>query len=142
MWQWTKSPKDSLVENFSRTNLERLAQHGLQPSSAGIFRQGRATSIVPSDCVCFPWFIVEHKKSNNKENQCYCQAANAGAAAVMMLQTLSQYATKKPRDEHVPPVVTMTTVNKMVRIWIIYSCNNSEAFVRIRIFFSSGKILC
>ncbi|KAK3386811.1 hypothetical protein B0H63DRAFT_447714 [Podospora didyma] len=47
------------------------------------------------------------------EIQCHCEGANAATAAVMMLEHLS--------NEHVRPVVAITTVEKTVRVWITYS---------------------
>ncbi|KAI9147079.1 hypothetical protein HJFPF1_13110 [Paramyrothecium foliicola] len=128
-WQWKHSPKDSIIDNFSLKTLEHLSQYGLESNSAGIFRRGRKTPIEPSDCICFPWFIVEHKKKEHSlEEECYCQAANAGAATVMMLQTLSKHCERRGDDIQVPPVATMTTVGEVVRIWITYSCNGSKEF--------------
>lgn len=62
-------------------------------------------------------------------DKCYCQAANAGTAAIMMLETLSAIvpsANQQKTKEHIPPVVTMTTVDKAVLVWITYSCKPSD----------------
>lgn len=115
-----------MVENFTLKTLRHLAQHGLQSNTAGIFRPGRKENI-PSDCICFPWLIVEHKRDEKGENQCHCQAANAGAAAVMMLEELSCLIPAEIEGEEgegIPPVVTMTTVDKIVRVWITYRLEN------------------
>jgi hypothetical protein len=87
--------------------------------------------MVFSDYICFPWLIVEHKKAGEValEEKCYCQAANAGTAAIMMLETLSGIVPgvkEHKAHEHIPPVVTMTTVDKIVRVWITYSCKPSD----------------
>lgn len=127
-------PVDDVVKNFTRNNLESLAAHGLHSSVAGIFNDGRKDRIVPSDCICYPWLVVEHKKLEQaKEIECYCQAANAAAAELMMFRTLVKYATHKI----VPPVVTMTTVGEFVRIWIAYFDTDSEQYVRDPVY--SGK---
>ena len=63
------------------------------------------------------------------KEKCYCQAANAGTAAIMMLETLSDIVPgvkEHKANEHIPPVVTMTTVDKIVRVWITYSCKPSD----------------
>jgi hypothetical protein len=87
--------------------------------------------MVLSDCICFPWLIVEHKKAGEMANEekCHCQAANAGTAAVMMLETLSKIVPggkKHMADKHIPPVITMTTVDKIVRVWITYCCKHER----------------
>jgi hypothetical protein len=126
-------PIDHLVRNFSVSTLLSLAKHGLLSSAAGIFNNTRRR-IVPSDCICYPWLIIEHKKAEqSKEGQssthhCYAQAANAAVAALMMYRTLAKHATPKV----VPPVVAMTTVGEAVRIWIAYcdDDDHSEQYVR------------
>ena len=132
-WRWNAFPKDSIVESFSRKVLQGLAPHGLESNTAGLFRPGKTTPLVLSDCICFPWLVVEHKKDRVKEIFCYCQAANAGTAAVMMLETLCKYAEPRADHSHVPPVTTMTTAGKTARVWITYktdSCNDSTKYVR------------
>ncbi|KAK3997898.1 hypothetical protein QBC44DRAFT_364098 [Cladorrhinum sp. PSN332] len=119
-WKWGKTPKHNIVDNFSRPVLQHLAKHGLQPST---------TSSIEG--TCFPWFIVEHKMQvvGKEKEYCYCQAANAGAAAVMMLQQLARpvhLPAANAADSQVPPVITMTTVDKVVRVWATYCCNGSS----------------
>lgn len=130
-WQWAYNPKEALVRNFSRKILEHLAQHGLEPSVAGIFRETRRTEIEKSRFMCYPWLIVEHKKANlDKAEACYCQAANAASAALKMHQILAQYAENKVDDVHVPAVTIMTTVGQVVRVWIAYVSNRGKDYVR------------
>lgn len=121
-WRWWKSKKPTMVENFSLEMLEHLARHGLEPSTTGRFHEGKTRQIVPSDYLCFPWLIVEHKKQGHSGQVqfCYCQAANAGMAALTMLQKLAKYAEKRPRDSHIPPITTVTTVGPEVRVWVMY----------------------
>ncbi|KEY71293.1 hypothetical protein S7711_05886 [Stachybotrys chartarum IBT 7711] len=128
-WQWEKSAQDTIVENLSLKTLAYLSKYGLRATTASIFREGKTKDIDASDYICFPWFIVEHKKTDQTvETQCYCQAANAGAAALLMLQTLVKYAETRNEDAHIPPVVTMTTVGETVRIWITYSADKMSKF--------------
>ncbi|RYP04145.1 hypothetical protein DL764_004644 [Monosporascus ibericus] len=124
-WPWANSAKNEIVENFSLATLQELAEHGLQFSVANTLRGNQNSSIVPSDLICYPWLITEYKrkdKEGNKEGnnerkmQCYCQAANAGAASLMLLQTLVRHSTYKT----VLPVVTMTTWGPEVCIWICF----------------------
>ena len=129
-WRWKHVPKDSIAENFSRETLEHLTLHGLESSCATVLRSNPKEPIEPSDCICYPWFVVEHKKADhNFEIQCHYEAANSGAAVVVMLQTLSRYAERRSADRHIPPVTTMTTVGETVRVWVTYSCNGSKSIV-------------
>jgi hypothetical protein len=76
-----------------------------------------------ADMQCFPWFIVELKKTgvpSQQEGYCARQAANAAQAALMLLQTAAEYAQRTDEDQHVPPVVAMTTTGKAVDVWIAF----------------------
>ena len=121
-WQWNESPMDSMVENFTVGTLKHLMlEHGLQPSTATVLGSGQHKA---SDLICFPWLIVEQKRNDVGQEKCYCQAANAGAAAVMLFERLCKYVPKSSRtkrEAQIPPVVTVTTVDKMVRVWVAYS---------------------
>ena len=44
------------------STLPEIAWH-----KAGIFKEGRRAEIVPSDCICYPWFIVEHKQLDQRK---------------------------------------------------------------------------
>ena len=129
-WHLDKVPRQSITENFSATTLRHLARHGVESNTAGLFRKPAQRDPVLSDHICFPWLIVEHKKIGGAAlgEACYCQAANAGTAAIMMLETLSTIVpwTHQHSNEHIPPVVTVTTVAKVVRVWITYSSKPSE----------------
>lgn len=114
---------DSMVENFTVSTLKHLMlDHDLQPSTATVLGTGRHEA---SDLICFPWLIVEQKRGTTGQEECYCQAANAGAAAVMMFERLCKYHVPESpwaqREAQIPPVVTVTTVHRMVRVWIAYS---------------------
>ncbi len=129
-WQLTKGLRKGITENFLYTTLQHLARFGVESNTAGLFRRRPRQTVVRSDFICFPWLIVEHKKAGKtaKGEECYCQAANAGTAAIMMLETLSAIVpgSKQQRtNEHIPPVVAVTTVDKDVRVWITYSCKPS-----------------
>ncbi|KAI1770207.1 hypothetical protein F4818DRAFT_433809 [Hypoxylon cercidicola] len=127
-WPWVRGPKNIIVENFSRATLERLDKHGLHPSTTGSFDEGRQEGIDPSNSICYPWLIVEHKKAEQQSGtECYCLAANDAAAVLMTLRTLAKYSA----DNIVPPVVTMTTMGKVVRIWIAFFDTEQEIYKMI-----------
>ena len=118
-----------MVENFTLNTLRHLIQHGLQPSTATVLGSEQYKA---SDLICFPWLIVEQKRNGETREQCYCQAANAGAAAVMMFERLCRHVPMGPsakREAQIPPVVTVTTVEKVVRVWIAYSHRESKEYV-------------
>ncbi|KAI0133807.1 hypothetical protein BJ170DRAFT_175778 [Xylariales sp. AK1849] len=116
-WPFANSVKESIVENFSLPVLQGLAEHSLQFSVANNLRQHQSSPVVLSDLLCYPWLITEHKKKEKRKDiECFCQAANAGAASLMLLQTLVKHSTCKT----VLPVVTMTTWGPEVRIWICF----------------------
>ncbi|KAH6871786.1 hypothetical protein B0T10DRAFT_611120 [Thelonectria olida] len=113
--------------NFSRTTLERLAQHGLDPDASGLIRRkGKGFGV--SRCICFPWLVVEHMRVSDDELSCWKRGANAGAAAVMLFQNLATYAQTESEGQHIPPVVTVTTERRLVRVWITYSCKGSTGY--------------
>jgi hypothetical protein len=121
------------MDNFSFRTLEHLARHDVESNAAGIFRRKRNNAVPPSEYMCFPWLIVEHKKKGGSAHveKCYCQAANAGTAAVMMLETLAGVVPgveEKQQEaiEHIPPVVTITTVDSIVRVWITHASGPCE----------------
>lgn len=127
-WQLTQDLNKGVIENFSITTLEHLAHQGVESNTAGLFQQRQRDRIL-SDFTCFPWLIVEHKKAGPRAVECHCQAANAGAAAIMMLETLSAIlprAKGHKTGEHIPPVVTMTTVGRVVKVWIMSACRPSD----------------
>ncbi|KAJ4253588.1 hypothetical protein NW757_005540 [Fusarium falciforme] len=114
----------SIVDNFSQVTLEHLAGHGLQPSATGVTKTGRRGATLSSEYVLFPWLIVEHMKDEYKGNAelCYSHAANAGAAALRMLENLSRHDNQSLGD--IPPVVTMTIRRDLVRVWIMHSSHS------------------
>lgn len=121
-------PKDNIFENFSRATLERLAEYGLHPTTAGISWEGRKACIATSESICFPWLIVEHKKLEQwSATECYCEAANDATAALVLLRTLARY---HPYNI-VPSVVTITTVGGDVRVWIAFFDAIQDKYVSV-----------
>ncbi|KAL9107577.1 MAG: hypothetical protein Q9227_007577 [Pyrenula ochraceoflavens] len=117
-FKWKETAQSKLVENFSLEILDRLVKFGLQACPLSRYT---VDSYRPKDLQCFPWLIVEHKRNDEKEREkCYCQAANDSAAALMLLQTAATFAEIKDEGRHVPPIVAVTTVGHVVRVWIAY----------------------
>lgn len=74
-----------------------------------------------TDYHCFPWFIVEFKKANKAEEFCYCQAANAGSAAILIFEKLCQWDLADDNFSQIPPVLTMTAIGSEVKLWVVYA---------------------
>ncbi|KAH7078108.1 hypothetical protein BKA63DRAFT_602099 [Paraphoma chrysanthemicola] len=86
-----------------------------------------------SDRSCFPWAIVEMKRDGSTVDgalaiRCYCQAANAAAAA---LDLQAQLFDKLGHDRYSrnPPVVVITTVGPEIRVWLAYWDRESHSTV-------------
>ncbi|KAH7304295.1 hypothetical protein B0I35DRAFT_445485 [Stachybotrys elegans] len=124
-WRWKGTPV--VTENFSLEVLEQLWNNGkgLCSSPFDIYSKAKAgnhrskDTYRPKDHQCFPWLVVEHKKATNAEF-CYCQAANASSAALMLLESAAQYAETRYDGLLVPPIPVITTVGKRVRVWIAW----------------------
>ncbi|KAK9416275.1 hypothetical protein SUNI508_01692 [Seiridium unicorne] len=125
-YQWRNSPQEKFIENFSYETLRHLSPHGLQSSPLDSNKLNSTLtnggdSFRPSSLCCFPWLIIEHKKDDQrKADFCSWQAANASSAAVMLLQSAAHYAEEQDNCQHVPPVISITTVGEIVRVWITY----------------------
>ncbi|KAM0818179.1 hypothetical protein AB5N19_03988 [Seiridium cardinale] len=118
---WKHTAQERLAQNLSGLTYKTLIdleKFGLKFSPRRLTEQRISKG---EHLQCFPWLIVEYKKQDKKkEEQCYCQAANAGSAALMLLQTAATFAEFKEECQHVPPVVTVTTIGRSVRVWVVY----------------------
>lgn len=91
------------------------------------------------DLMCFPWAIVEVKKgtaeslANNpstdkneaREHEkrtefCYCQAANASAAALILRERLAEKADVTSGAEAAQVIFAFTCVGPTAKLWITY----------------------
>jgi hypothetical protein len=74
------------------------------------------------DRSCFPRAVVEMKRhaasSHESIERCYCQAANAAAAALeLQAQLFDNLGETSPK---LPPVVAFTCVGPIVKVWLAY----------------------
>ncbi|KIL89208.1 hypothetical protein FAVG1_07602 [Fusarium avenaceum] len=129
--EWHKNSNPALVGPFSWSNLRELHQYGLLPTPFNVFDKKEEPK--ESYLRCYPWLVVEYKKSEKKYDQAdferlaeavYCQAANASGCAVKLHQRAAQFALPLPRQAHIPPVPTVTTVGPQVKVWITYFDEN------------------
>jgi hypothetical protein len=96
----------------------------------------KSTFLSTRDLACFPWAIVEFKKQVQgskvaAKERCYCQAANASAAALSLQAQLSARAMKmmividkqRTADDvysRVSPIISFTCVGPIVKVWLTY----------------------
>lgn len=137
--QWKHSAHERLAKqlsgNLAHDTLVDLEKFGLQFCPFG---PSNSKSLAKDSMVCFPWLVIEHKpgdmiKTRPKEKECYCQAANASAAALMLLQRAAVFAEAKDQNQHVPPVVAVTTVGNIVRVWMTYYNQKEERDRHVRL---------
>ncbi|KXJ88157.1 hypothetical protein Micbo1qcDRAFT_18913 [Microdochium bolleyi] len=126
-----------MVEHFSHSVLQRLGSQGLFSNPTHKLsptRSAGGNSYRALDMVCYPWLVVELKKKSRSCDQqkaarnCYCQAANASSAAVMMLQRAAKFARSRPAYAHVPPVIVVTGVGPVVKVFITYVASAHQRY--------------
>uniref|UniRef100_A0A0D2YAW7 Uncharacterized protein n=1 Tax=Fusarium oxysporum (strain Fo5176) TaxID=660025 RepID=A0A0D2YAW7_FUSOF len=125
--QWSQAGDTQPVEPFTWSTLQALNKFGLEPSPFRIFEK----SPLEANLRCYPWLIVEHKKEKDQnealERVVNCQAANAAACAISLVQQTAQYAVKLPRHAHIPPIPVITTVGPFVTVWLMYFAEDFDA---------------
>lgn len=142
-WAWNKQPKDTMVTNFSKNTLQHLAAHGLYSVVADALGQQRSKKNWRlAHHMCFPWLVMEHKKSKKDMEFCYCQTANGTSAAVLLLENLCAHATKSRLNLRVPPVIGMTTCGREFKVWITYSSFSGIVSNECRLFVFLVEIAC
>jgi hypothetical protein len=120
--------RDDFTNAFSTQSLGTLTQRGIICApTMGLrnwMKTPHRTSLGSADLACFPWAVVEFKREPRPgvslEERCYCQAANASAAA---LDLRMQLLTKDCDDagSTVPPVIAFTCVGHIDKVWLTYS---------------------
>ncbi|KAF5654829.1 hypothetical protein F25303_1173 [Fusarium sp. NRRL 25303] len=125
--QWNHAGDSRAMEPFTWWTLQRLNKVGLEPSPFRIFDK----SPLGANLRCYPWLIVEHKREKDQnealERVVICQAANAAACAISLVQQTAQYAVRLPRHAHIPPIPAITTVGSSVTVWLMYFAEDFDA---------------
>lgn len=115
------------MEPFTWWTLQRLNKVGLEPSPFRIFDK----SPLGANFRCYPWLIVEHKREKDQnealERVVICQAANAAACAISLVQQTAQYAVRLPKHAHIPPIPAITTVGSFITVWLMYFAEDFDA---------------
>lgn len=133
--------RDELTQTLSLQSLGKLVEQGVAcaPTTAlanYTISPGRATWST-SDRSCFPWAIVEMKKralspNDNAVERCYCQAANAAAAALDLQAQLFD----KVDDScslQLPPVVAFTCIGPVVKVWLAYQDESNHSSIPVQV---------
>jgi hypothetical protein len=120
--------RDELNQALSLQSLGKLVERGVVCAPTTALRNGvnlpDRTKWSSSDRSCFPWAVVEIKKDvsasdDSAVERCYCQAANAAAAALdlqaQLFDKINDSYSLRP-----PPVVVFTCVGPVVKIWLAY----------------------
>lgn len=128
------------IANFSLSWHRELRGKGITTSPCKILeKDGRIKpSLGKSNRICFPWAIVEIKRDIRPgespwaiENRCYCQAANACAAALALQEPLG----KRLWDElqaDIYPIIAFTCIGPIVKTWVAYNRYNGVSVSTVR----------
>jgi hypothetical protein len=120
--------RDELTQALSLQSLGKLVERGVACAPTTALRKRvnlpNGTTWSSSDRSCFPWAVVEMKKNVSAPHdvaveRCYCQAANAAAAA---LDIQAQLFDKLNDNSSLrsPPVVAFTCIGPVVKVWLAY----------------------
>ncbi|KAF5251709.1 hypothetical protein FANTH_3319 [Fusarium anthophilum] len=125
--QWSQAEDPVAMEPFTWSTLQALNKVGLEPSPFRIFDK----SPLEANLRCYPWLVIEHKREKDQnealDRVVNCQAANAAACAISLVQQTAQYAVKLPRHAHIPPIPVITTVGSSVTVWLMYFAEDFDA---------------
>jgi hypothetical protein len=121
--------KDELTQTLSVQSLGKLVEQGVACAPTTALRN-RAnlpdrSGWSSSDRSCFPWAVVEIQKDVTSPRdvaveRCYCQAANAAAAALDIQSQLFEKLNDTLQLQS-PPVVAFTCVGPVVKVWLAYN---------------------
>jgi hypothetical protein len=112
--------------------LRELRSHGVVTSPATglkVGANGKTKRLRHGDRLCFPWAVVELKRDADErhlEEQCYCQAANAAAAALALQQPFMRELAVVTDDDYMFPIIAFTCVGPEIKTWIAYPRKNDD----------------
>jgi hypothetical protein len=118
--------RDELVQTLSVQVLSGLIPHNVScVPTKGLRNWTKSPEkkiMRGSDRSCFPWAVVEMKRHaetpDESMERCYCQAANAAAAALeLQAQLFNKLGETSPE---LPPVVAFTCIGPIVKVWLVY----------------------
>jgi hypothetical protein len=126
---------DPTLRNYTTDILSQLALKGLRcipvsGSLTNVAEARRYNTEVQPPLVCFPWCIIQLKGVDKaavmEENrdpvlETSCQASVAASGALTMLERLARFADVKADGQHIPPVITITSVGPNTTVWLAFS---------------------
>jgi hypothetical protein len=115
-----------LFQTLSRKALGGLISHGIScVPTTGLrkwTKDPEKTTLRGLDKSCFPWAVVEMKRdaatSNESTERCYCQAANAAAAALELQAQL--FDKLDDASSELPPIIAFTCIGPIVKVWLAF----------------------
>lgn len=122
------------VANFSLKFHQELRGKGIVTSPSRRLAGKEHTKHEPRKDheICFPWAVVEVKRDEKdkvdlrtKEVRCYCQAANACAAALALQQPLRESIGWSGKGE-MYPIIAFTCSGPIVKTWLAYETHDDE----------------
>ncbi|KAF1940462.1 hypothetical protein EJ02DRAFT_513093 [Clathrospora elynae] len=139
-------PKPDLTYAFPMQVLSGLIPHGVSCVPTTGLRNWTNTNVREktilrgSDRSCFPWAVVEMKRDaatpDQSTKKCYCQAANAAAAALeLQAQLFDKLGETSPE---LPPVVAFTCIGPNVKVWLAYQDQTTKSKKRTQTDLGSG----
>jgi hypothetical protein len=120
--------RDEFSRCFSLEAIQMLAaKDTISTVTTGLRRSMDSTQecvLSTADRACFPWAVVEVKKQvpaghDAAVKRCYCQAANAAAAAIALRAQLFDKVVPDACST-MPPVIAFTCCGPEVRVWLMY----------------------
>jgi hypothetical protein len=127
--------RDTSFQNYTADTLSQLAMNGLRsvPVSSSLTRvaeTNRDSAEWQFPLLCFPWCIIQLKgvekaaaieENDNSVLETSCQASIAASGALAMFGKLARFADVKQDGQHIPPVITITSVGPNTTVWLAFS---------------------
>jgi hypothetical protein len=126
---------DPSLQNYTVDTLSQLAMKGLRSipvssSLTNVAEMKRDRTELQFPLLCFPWCIIQLKGvekaaeiegNNDSVLELSCQASIATSGALAMLEKLARFADVKQDGQHIPPVITITSVGPNTTVWLAFS---------------------
>lgn len=137
--------RDHFTRCFSVQALKTLSEKGIICAPTTGLRKwterAKRTFLSTTDLACFPWAVVEFKKQvpgsrTSPVERCYCQAANASAAALELQGQLFALVVDKTYST-LPPIISFTCIGPIVRVWLTYYTEPDSTGKQVRVSASS-----
>jgi hypothetical protein len=123
--------KEEYIQSFFLSVLGKLCSNGVHSATTTGLRRWTETKddvkLKAPDLLCYPWAIVEMKHSQvspAEVEKCYCQAANASAAALSLQEQLFA-----PAFGTIPktlsPIIAFTCIGPRIKVWLTYRWKGS-----------------